>query len=182
MNRPETERFFLKEITQEDIELIFNGLSNPEVTQYYAVHFPTLKATQEQMDWFAELRRNGTGIWWGIWSKENQTFVGAGGFNGLEKEHRKAEIGLWLLPEYWGRGIMGEVMPLLFHEGFENLNLNRIEGYVDADNTKCRRALEKINFSYEGTMRQVEFKDGKYLDVAIYSILKEEFSNKPVSL
>ncbi|MHA6280100.1 GNAT family N-acetyltransferase [Salinimicrobium sp. CAU 1759] len=180
MNQPQTSRFFLKEITQEDIDHIFKGLSNPEVTQFYAVHFPTLEATQEQMDWYEDLKKNNTGLWWGIWSKEKEVFVGAGGFNGLEKENRKAEIGLWLLPEYWGRGILGEIMPCLFREGFENLNLNRIEGFVDADNVKCRRALEKINFSYEGTMRQVEFKDGQFLDVAIYSILKEEFSPKPV--
>ena len=175
MKYPETTRFLLKEITQSDIQHIFKGLSNPEVTKYYAVHFPSLEATREQMDWYADLRKNGTGIWWGIWSKEKDVFVGAGGFNDLDKENRKAEIGLWLLPEFWGHGILAEVMPCLFHEGFYSLNLNRIEGFVDADNAKCRRALESINFSREGVLRQTEFKDGKFLDVVVYSILKEEF-------
>ena len=171
----ETDRFLLKEITRGDINHIHKGLSNPEVTKYYAVHFPTLESTQEQMDWYEDLKKNGTGIWWGIWTKETDNFVGAGGFNGLDKDNHKAEIGLWLLPEFWGKGILSEVMPCLFKAGFENLNLNRIEGFVDAGNDKCRRALEKINFTYEGTMRQVELKDNAYLDVAIYSILKEEY-------
>jgi ribosomal-protein-alanine N-acetyltransferase len=182
MNQPQTTRFLLKEITEEDIHNVHKGLSNPEVTRYYAVHFPTLEATREQMEWYADLKKNNTGIWWGIWSKETEEFVGAGGFNEWDNDNRKAEIGLWLLPEFWGQGILQEVMPCLFKEGFENLNLNRIEGFVDADNMKCRRALEKINFSYEGTMRQVEFKEEKFLDVAIYSILQEEFSPKSVPL
>lgn len=175
MKNLETERFFLKEISQEDKSYIFKGLSNPAVTEHYAVHFPTLEATEEQMDWYADLRKNGTGIWWGIWSKDTSNFVGAGGFNDLDKPNRKAEIGFWLLPEYWGRGIMKEVMPCLFEKGFKDLDLNRIEGYVDANNQKCRQALKKINFIYEGTMRQVEIKNGEFLDVAIYSLLKEEF-------
>lgn len=177
MNQIETSRTFLKEITGADIQNIYTGLSNPEVTRYYAVHFPTLEATREQMHWYADLKTNGTGIWWNIISKETGEFVGAGGFNDLDRENRKAEIGLWLLPESWGKGLMGEIMPCLFKIGFQDLNLHRIEGFVDADNVKCRKALEKINFTHEGTMRQCEYKDGVYLDVAVYSILKEEFAS-----
>ena len=61
-----------------------------------------------------------------------------------------------------GKGI-GEVMPKLFEKGFTELNLNRIEGYVSSDNIKCKTALEKINFAYEGTMRESEIKNGKKL-------------------
>ena len=168
-----TTRFDLREITQEDIAHIHKGLSNPEVTRYYAVHFPTLEATQEQMDWYADLKKNETGIWWGVIDKESGAFCGAGGYNDLDKANRKAEIGFWLLPEYWGKGIMKEVMPTLFRQGFEVLNLHRIEGFVDSDNEKCKRALEKINFKYEGTMHDCEFKNGAFVSVDIYALLNK---------
>lgn len=171
----ETQRFVLREITQDDIQSVYKGLSNPQVTQYYAVSFPTLEATQEQMDWYDDLKKNGTGLWWGIYSKSNQEFCGAGGYNGLEKSHLKAEIGFWLLPEYWGQGILKEVMPKLFELGFEQLQLNRIEGFVDSDNQKCKRALEKINFQYEGTLREWEIKDGDFVDVDVYALLKKDW-------
>ncbi len=170
----ETSRFSLKEIEHEDIENIHKGLSNPEVTRYYDVHFPTLKATREQMDWYAELRRSSTGIWWGIYFRDSGEFCGAGGFNSWNRQHRKAEIGLWLLPEHWGKGILKEVMPILFREGFENLGLNRIEGFVQSDNIKCRQALEKISFQHEGRLREWEIKDGKFIDVDVYAILREK--------
>ncbi|MHA6249421.1 GNAT family N-acetyltransferase [Pontibacter sp. CAU 1760] len=173
MARLTTERFILKEIDQQDKEHIFQGLSDPKVTQYYAVHFPTREATQEQMDWYADLKKNGTGLWWGIYTKDTDTFCGAGGYNGLDKTHRKAEIGFWLLPAFWGQGILKEVMPKLFELGFEKLGLNRIEGFVEHNNLKCKRALEKVNFRYEGTMRQCEIKNGKFIDVDIYANLRE---------
>lgn len=170
----ESLRFSLKEIVQDDLINIHKGLSNTEVTRYYDVHFPTLEATQEQMDWYANLRSNRTGIWWGIYWKSSGEFCGAGGFNSWDQEHRKAEIGLWLLPEFWGKGILKEVMPVLFHQGFENLGLNRIEGLVQSDNIKCKQALEKISFQHEGRLREWEIKDGKFIDVDVYAILKDK--------
>lgn len=172
-----TKNYILKEIKPTDIKNIHKGLSNPEITKYYDVHFATLEETKEQMDWYENLKKEGTGIWWGIYDQKDNQFCGAGGFNGLEKQHQKAEIGLWLLKEYWGKGILKEVMPKLFEQGFTVLNLNRIEGYVVSDNVKCKNALEKINFKYEGTMRECEIKNDKKISVDIYAILKNEWNN-----
>jgi len=130
------------------------------------------------MDWYRNLKETGTGLWWGIYSKETNEFCGAGGYNELEKENKKAEIGMWLLTEHWGKGILKKVMPILFDKGFTDLALNRIEGFVNSSNSKCKRALEKINFTYEGTMREAEIKDGEILSVDIYAVLKREWKQK----
>jgi len=171
-----TENYFLKEIESSDIENIHRGLSNPDITKFYDVHFPTLEATKEQMEWYNDLKKQNTGIWWGVYDKKDNQFCGAGGFNDLDKKHKKAEIGFWLLKEFWGKGIMKEVMPKLFEQGFRELDLNRIEGYVVNQNSKCKNALEKINFTYEGTMREWEVKNGETINIDIYSILKNEWN------
>ena len=170
-----TENYILKEIEESDLNNIHKGLSNPDITKYYDVHFSTLEETKEQMEWYRNLKKDGTGIWWGIYDKSDNEFCGAGGFNSLDKKHRKAEIGLWLLKEYWGKGILKKIMPKLFEKGFTELDLNRIEGYVVSDNTKCKNALEKINFTYEGTMRECEMKNNEKISVDFYSILKNEW-------
>ena len=82
---------------------------------------------------------------------------------------------MWLLKEYWGKGILKEILPKLFEIGFTDLDLNRIEGYVLSENTKCKKALEKINFKFEGTLREFEFKKGEPINVDCYSILKREW-------
>lgn len=171
-----TKRYTLKEIEQSDINNIYKGLSNPEITKYYDVHFSTLEETEEQMEWYRNLKKEEKGIWWGIYNKTNNEFCGAGGFNSLEKQHKKAEIGLWLLKEHWGKGILKEVMPKLFELGFTELNLNRIEGHVVSENAKCKSALEKINFKYEGTMRECEIKNGEKISIDFYSVLKNEWN------
>jgi ribosomal-protein-alanine N-acetyltransferase len=131
-----------------------------------------LDETKEQMQFFADLEKNETGIWWAVCSLDNKTFYGAGGLNSLSKEHKKAEIGFWLLTDFWGQGIMTESMPLICKYGFEKLGLHRIEGLIETDNLNCKKAMRKLDFIYEGTMRDCEIKNGKYISLDIYAKLK----------
>ncbi len=54
---------------------IHRGLSHPDVVRYYAVSYPTLEATQEQMDWYASIAHEGTGQWWAtLWESPGSNF------------------------------------------------------------------------------------------------------------
>jgi ribosomal-protein-alanine N-acetyltransferase len=113
-----TNRLLLRQFVDTDIENVFKGLSHPKIIRHYGISFDSLEATKEQMAWFADLEKAGTGMWFAVCSLDNKTFYGAGGLNSLNKEHKKAEIGFWLLPDFWGQGIMKEAMPLICDYGF----------------------------------------------------------------
>jgi [ribosomal protein S5]-alanine N-acetyltransferase len=166
-----TGRFLLRQFKDADLENVFEGLSHPDVVRYYGVRFDSLEATKEQMTWFANLENTGTGIWWAVCASDDETFYGAGGLNNLAKEHKKAEIGFWLLPAFWGQGIMTEVLPLICKYGFESLALHRIEGLVEHDNHNCKSAMAKLDFKLEGTMRDCEVKNGRFISLDIYAKL-----------
>ncbi len=162
-----TDRLLLRNIISTDIEYIYKGLSHPQVIAHYGVSFDSLKATEEQMDWFEKASQ----CWWAICSRDNDSFYGAGGLNDISDIHKKAEIGLWLLPQYWGQGFMPEALPLICQYGFKELGLHRIEGFVESNNTNCKRAMSKMDFKLEGTMRDCELKDGQFISVDIYAKL-----------
>lgn len=164
-------RLHLRQFRQEDIHDVFYGLSHPDVIKYYGVHFDTLKATQEQMNWFVSLETNRTGIWWAICRAEGSAFLGAAGFNNWSHGHRKAEIGFWLLPEYWGKGIVSEALPLVCNYGFGKMGLHRIEAFVESENLNSKTAMSKMGFSLEGTMVDCEIKNGRFISLDIYARL-----------
>lgn len=168
-----TDRLELRRIQSTDLQNIFSGLSNPQVIKHYGISFSTLEATQEQMDWYENHYNNGTGVWWAICSKEDGTFYGAAGFNDIHPQHKKAEIGFWLLPEYWSNGIIQEALPHTCNYGFEHIKLHRIEGFVESENSHCKKALEKMGFLHEGTLRACEWKNGKWIDVDIYAKINQ---------
>lgn len=167
-----TERLLLRQFIDNDLENVFKGLSHPEIIKYYGVSFQTLEATKEQMTFFADLEKKETGIWWAVCSADNKTFYGAGGLSSLNKEHKKAEIGFWLISEFWGNGIMKEAMPLICDYGFDNLELHRIEGFVESENKNCKNAMAKLDFQHEGTMKECEIKNGKFISLDIYAKVK----------
>jgi ribosomal-protein-alanine N-acetyltransferase len=167
----ETGRFTLRQFTDDDLGNVYQGLSHPDVIRYYGVSFDSLEATKEQMEWFKDLEAEEKGIWWAIVSKDRQIFYGAGGLNSLDKANHKAEIGFWLLPEYWGQGIMKEAMPRICDYAFTRLGLHRIEGFVDSQNKNCKNGLAKLDFHYEGTMRDCEHKNGEYISIDIYACI-----------
>ncbi|MEL6132712.1 MAG: GNAT family N-acetyltransferase, partial [Bacteroidota bacterium] len=164
-------RLILRDIVATDAESIFEGLSHPEVIRYYGVSFQTLQETMGQMKWYKELEQNQTGKWWAICDKQDGTFFGGVGFNDWTQEHRKAEIGYWLLPRYWGKGIVSEAVPAACDYAMKVMKLHRIEAYIEPLNTQSIRLIEKLGFQHEGTMIDCEVKDGAFIDFALYALL-----------
>lgn len=169
-----TPRLLLRQFVESDLENVFKGLSDPDIIKYYGVSYDSIEATKDQMTWFAELEENETGIWWAVCSSGNKTFYGAVGLNNLSKEYKKAEIGFWLLKEFWRQGIMTEAIPIICKYGFNQLDLHRIEGLVETENYNSKKAIEKAGFKHEGTMTDCEIKNGKFISLDIYAKLKNE--------
>ena len=168
-----TSSLLMRPFEESDLDNVFIGLSHPEVIKYYGVSYLSRDSAKTQMAWFKELEKNGTGIWWAVCSPDNAVFYGAGGLNGLNTVHKKAEIGFWLLPDFWGRGIMREVLPRIVAYGFETMGLHRIEGLVETENLNCKKAMDKMDFIHEGTMRACEIKNGHWISLDIYAKINQ---------
>jgi [ribosomal protein S5]-alanine N-acetyltransferase len=166
-----TEHFELTGFDENDIGNVFAGLSNPEVIKYYGVSYDSLEATKLQMDWFSDLEKNHTGQWWAIRTVSTKEFAGGIGFNNFHAQHFSAEIGFWLLPEFWGKGVLTEIIPIVFSDAVSNWNLHRMEAVVETENKQCIRLLEKTGFIFEGRKRESEYKNGKFIDLNIYAKL-----------
>lgn len=164
-----TDRLFLRQFIDSDINHVFRGLSHPEIIRYYGVSYDTLVSTKVQMSWFKSLEEDNTGIWWAICDTRTESFYGAIGLNNLSLTHRKAEIGFWLLPAYWGMGIIQDAVGLVCEYGFEHVKLHRIEALIETENKNCKNLMNKLNFNHEGTMQDCEIKNGDFISLDIYA-------------
>ena len=159
----------LRQIVPTDINNIYLGLSHPEIIKYYGVSYDSLSATQSQMRWYKALEENRTGIWWAIVDLKQNIFYGAIGFNNISTIHQKAEIGFWLLPAYWGKGIMKNALQLACTYGFNELKLHRIEALVETANSNSKKLLEKLSFAHEGTLVDYEIKNNNFISLDSYA-------------
>ncbi|MBN2308027.1 MAG: GNAT family N-acetyltransferase [Candidatus Hydrogenedentes bacterium] len=101
--------------------------------------------------------------------------AGCVGLHGKEGElARTCEIGYWLSEEYWGRGIMTEVVGMVTAYAFEVLSIERLEARVFAVNAGSARVLEKNGYQFEGRLRRRVFRDGRLDDELVYAVVRGE--------
>lgn len=169
-----TERFLLKQIIAADQAFIFKGLSHPDVIAHYGVQYKTLEETKSQMDFYDGLWREKRGIYWKIVDRISGQPVGVCGINAYVAAHEKAEIGYWLLPEFWRKKIMSEVLPVVIAHVFRHWKLYRLEALIEEGNETSWRLAEKLGFKFEGRLREAEIKNGKRINLLMYSLLASE--------
>ena len=115
---------------------------------------------------------------------ENSTFafaitldgkvIGSIGAFRQENIHKHtAELGYYIAEEHWGKGIMTEAVKQLCDYVFSHTDMIRIYAEPFAYNIGSQRVLEKARFQYEGTLRNNAVKNGKILDMKMYSILRD---------
>nr|MDT0660337.1 GNAT family protein [Micromonospora sp. DSM 115978] len=84
-------------------------------------------------------------------------------------------IGISLLPEFRGKGIGTAAQRLLVGYLFGTTSAARVEAYTDVANVAEQRALEKAGFTRDGLLRSVQFRDGRWRDLYLYSLLRPDF-------
>jgi len=183
------DRIRFRAVEREDLPTFVKWINDPEVRHGLGIYLPLSMADEE--DWFDGVRNHppdernlvieirqpveqagqpaqapGEAAW---------QMIGGCGFFKLDSRNRCAEFGIMIGDKSrWNQGYGTEAVRLLVQHGFNTLNLNRIYLRVLENNPRAIRAYEKAGFTHEGRQRQAEYKDGRYLDLLVMSIVKDE--------
>ena len=168
-----TERLYLRPITTDDINFIFELFRRRE-TNKYSEH-PDLKTLDEAREMYESYLRPGFENHFRviIEDKETGTFMGTIGLYKYTSAHKRAEIGYDLLKDYWGNGYITESVRAIINYGFNDLGLIRIEATVDPENSRSIRVLERTGFKHEGTLLKKYYYNESFHDELVYGLIKE---------
>ncbi|MDQ2720678.1 MAG: GNAT family N-acetyltransferase [Bacteroidota bacterium] len=108
----------------------------------------------------------------------NDNPVGRIGLHHLNQQNKIGSIGYWIDKNAEGKGIITKSCLKLIDYGFQDINLNRIEIKVSIKNFKSQAIPIKLNFKKEGVLRQAEFVNNEFIDLFLYSMLKDEWKAK----
>jgi RimJ/RimL family protein N-acetyltransferase len=104
------------------------------------------------------------------------TLVGDCGLRKIDWKSRKAEFFITIgEKQFWDKGFGADTLKLIVRLAFDKMNLNRVWLTVLVDNPRAVRCYEKCGFAREGLLGQESFVDGKYRDVLIMAILREDY-------
>jgi ribosomal-protein-alanine N-acetyltransferase len=176
-----TGELILRPIEEKDTAAIFKLFSDESVTRYMDIDaFANITEATHIIQFFRENLEKGEAMRWGITLEGRDEVIGTCGYHRISKTHYKAEMGYDLMPVYWGKGIMTTAIQGLLQYGFEEMELNRIEAFVDPANSASSRLLKRLGFEYEGFLRDAFFEKGKFVDAELYSRLRRDHAREEI--
>ena len=173
----ETERLILRKLELADAEDLFRYASEPAVSRFmpWNVH-KTIEETKRFLAFILDAYEQQRKLTWAIELKETGKMIGTIDYVSWQPKRSKAEMAYTLSHEYWGRGLMKEAAEGLLAFGFKEMGLNKVEAPIMLENAQSRRLAEKLGMKLEGVARDHMVIKGDFVDLAMYSLLKSEFS------
>jgi len=169
----------LRALTTTDIPKTLEWNNQKEIKQLYADHpFPV--NLEMEKEWYEKiLRSNFPTTVFGIELDPDEKLIGISILKDINLIHRKAEFAI-LIGESKERGKgyseAATIKTLIF--GFNNLGLNRIFLHVLKNNKVAIELYNKIGFKQEGELRESCYKEGRFHNEIIMSILFSDYKRQ----
>lgn len=164
-------------IDKVEPEIIQHYLNNLEQSKYmYAVPFPYTKEDAKRYFKYLEYTKEDETVYeLGIFNNENGTFIGVISLSNIDFDCQNAEIGYWLVKDFWKKGYAKEAAELVIEYAFNKLDLYRIYAMLEKDNAASLALLNRLGFEVEGLMKKSVKNKGKFVDRYICGLLRDNW-------
>ena len=167
----------LLELTDLDGNYV-SWLNDPIVSQNNSHHiFPYSKESAESF--IKETFIQNDKLVLAVCVKDDDVHIGNISLQKIDFFNQTAEFAIMLgEKEYWGKGYSKEAAELIIHHGFNTMNLKRIHCGTFENNMAMQKLAKYLGFIEEGRRREAFFKNGKFIDIIEFGLLKKEYYNK----
>ena len=159
----------LRDFKEEDTSALLTILNEPKVVKYLSSRIPK-PYTLEDAHWWV-FTGSKIGIVKAI--EYNGTLIGCvGADRGVFEYQRSAEVGYWSAKDYWGQGFATQAIKQFIPCVFETSDIVRLFASVFSPNTASERVLTKCGFTLEAIQKRAIFKEGKFYNSHLFSLLR----------
>ena len=170
-------RTYLRPAERKDIRAFLDWLADADVGEGLANRAPWSHIAEER--WFEDLQpRQGQSIWhFVICLRHEHLPIGFAALHEVDLHNGAAELGIGIGERSeWDMGYGTEAMEVLLDFGFGELRLERVYLHVFDFNARAMRVYERVGFTLEGTEREAYYRHGRYHDMHLMGILRDEWA------
>ncbi len=171
------ERVFLRPAEKSDLAIFVRWFADAEMGGYLGMRAPFSLAMEEQ--WFTRaVEQQGKEHYHFVMCRlDNGQPIGTISLFHVDEVNGSAGVGISIGEKsLWGKGYGTDAMNALLDFGFGQLRMERIWLEVYDYNERAQRSYEKSGYVVEGTQRHANFRLGKFHDVLLMAILRDEWS------
>jgi ribosomal-protein-alanine N-acetyltransferase len=148
--RLETQRLVLRNLENQDFELIYKLHSDPIVNSFVGRdNSASLEKAKAYIIRMNNLIAKNECLYWVITTKESNNLIGSVCLWNFDLENKIVEIGYEMLSDNQGKGFMTEALKEVVKHAFDEINSAIITAFPSSDNVNSVAILKKLNFQYE---------------------------------
>lgn len=162
----------IRPVKEKDLENLLELRHFPQV--WKNLGFIEMLNIENQKSWLKKVSIDTKQKYYILNSKEID-FLGLVRTDEIDYINKSIRVGGDIHPKHQGKGYGTKMYSLLKKYCFDYLNMNRIWLLVLETNKIARHLYRKSGFIDEGRQRQAIYRDGKYKDYLMMSILRKEY-------
>lgn len=171
----EQEHVILRSIEEDDLEQLRIWRNNPELRTFFREYRELSKT--DQLAWYNNvvLPKKDT-MMFAITERKTGKLLGACGLCFIDWLRKSADLSIYIghdsiyLDEVFAR----ESARALMKYGFEELGLHRLWAEVYSHDLQKQAFFEAMGFTLEGTHRETQWSEGKWLNSLFYGLLSDD--------
>lgn len=163
----------IRPVELRDIETL--RLAHNDFDTLLMLHDTKLIDEVAQRQWFQSMCQSQTSQRLVVVDAQSDAIMGVARVDRIDHVNSSVMLGLDVLSEFRGLGLSYWVYEELFRYFFDHRNINRIYLEVLETNVVAVGLYRKLLFTTEGRLRQAVYRDGRYIDCLIMSILRYEY-------
>lgn len=162
----------MRPVEERDLETLRTMRNDPSTwTMLRSVEHITPEA---QLAWFYSLAGDKVRAYYVVEDTQGG-FVGMIRTDERDALNRSIRVGADVAPALRGQGWGKAIYVMLLKWCFDYLNCHRVWLCVLDINTPARALYEKMGFKVEGCYRDAFFRDGRYINEIVMSVLEDEY-------
>ena len=166
----------LRAFSKDDLPRIRDLINDWEVRRNLFGGIPFPNRLEDEEKWYNSFNPIDSAHYsFAIERKEDDLLMGSCGIAERDLKNRVTTLGIFLGKEFTEKGYGTEALRILVDFCFNEVNSNKVKLCVYEFNKRAQRCYHKVGFQQEGTLRQEIFREGRYWDVYLMGILREEW-------
>lgn len=166
------EEMYLRPMELADTGLIIKWRNEEFVRRNFIYRKPFTR--EGHLNWVETMINTGKAVQFIICTGQGKP-VGSVYLRDIDREHRKAEYGIFIgEQDGLGKGYGTQAAKLMITYAFRTLKLHKLMLRVLAGNDRARRSYEKAGFVQEAWLKDEVFLSGEYRDVILMAVINGE--------
>jgi [ribosomal protein S5]-alanine N-acetyltransferase len=165
----------LRLIADGDIPAVVEAVQDPLIPRSTTV--PAAYGAAEARQWQRVATSGvatGTDLATLVVGAADDRLLGAVGIHGLNPQTGRCSAGYWVAAVERRRGFATRALRVLCDFAFRELDVSRVELWIEPANRPSRRVAERVGFAREGLLRSFTVVGGERRDMLMYSLLPAE--------